>query len=351
MSTASIQKIYNIQKHPNADSLSVAKVLGWQVVFNHTQHTYKENDLVVYVEIDSLLPDKPEFEFLRKLNFRIKAVTLRGVESAGIIFPLTILGTPVLHPMTFEAVGFNQNKDEALKFEGLGQDVSECIGASHYTKPVPVEMAGEAYGGLPGFLKMTDEKNLRSFPDTIKALKEQPYYITRKDDGTSATYFINNGEFGVCSRNVHLKPSITNLFWRLAEKYQIEKALREFFPNRDVAIQGEIVGPNINGNHLGLKEAELHIFNVWYINERMYGNMDCLLDFSIATKIPLVETLELGTAFKYDLDQLIQVANKQKYPNASPAEGIVIRSQNPLPCLLLGGWWSGKIINENWKEE
>ena len=336
MSTVSIQKINNIVKHPNADSLSVAKVLGWQVVFNHTQHQYNEGDWVVYVEIDSILPDKPAFEFLRKLNFRIKAVTLRGVESAGIIFPISLL----------EECGYDLH---GSFYEGM--DVTDIIGASHYTKPVPVEMAGEAFGGLPGYLKMTDEKNIRSFPDTITELIGHPYYITRKDDGTSASYFLLKGEFGACSRNVHLKPSTTNLFWRLAEKYQIERHMREFFKDRDVAVQGEIVGPSINDNHLGLKESELHIFNVWFINERVYGDFSCLVDFTTTTKIPMVDVLQIGNSFNYDLKQLIQFANKQKYPNNSaPAEGIVLRSQLSLPCLLLGGWWSGKIINENWKE-
>ena len=333
MSVATIQKIYNITKHVNADSLSVARVLGWQVVFNHTQHQYQEGDLVVYVEMDSILPNKPEFEFLQKVNYRIKAVTLRGVESAGIVFPVE----EILPKATYV----------------LGQDVSEIIGAKHYEKPIPVEMQGEVFGGLPGFLMMTDEKNIRSFPEVLTdpdGLRGKEYYITRKDDGTSATYFWNNGEFGVCSRKLHLKPSDTNLYWRLARKYEVEKFLREYFMGQNVAIQAEIVGPSINENRLGLSELELHTFNVWFIDERTYGTYFTVRDFCNETNIPMVTLLEMGDKFNYNLEGLIKFANRQKYPNATPAEGIVIRSQFPIRCMQLGGWWSGKIINENWKE-
>ena len=336
MSTATIQKIHSIIKHPNADSLSIGKVLGWQVVFNHIQHRYQEGESVVYVEMDSVLPDHPEFEFLRTKNFRIKAVTLRGVESAGIVFPLEIL------------TKFNYDLRGPI-YDGL--DVTDIIGAKHYEKPIPIEMSGEVFGGLPAIIPMTDEKNIRSFPNALESLQGQPYYITRKDDGTSATYFLNNGEFGVCSRKLHLKPSPTNLYWRLAEKYQIEKCLRDHFLGDNVALQGEIVGPGVQDNHLGLTEVELHLFNIWSINGRTYAPYQVLKGFSQHRNIPIVTQLESGQTFNYTLEGLIQFANAQKYPNDTPAEGIVIRSQSPLRCVELGGWWSGKIINEKWKND
>ena len=336
MPVATIQKIHSIIKHPNADSLSVGKVLGWQVVFNHTQHQYQDGENVIYVEMDSVMPEHPEFEFLRSKNFRIKAVTLRGVESAGIVFPLEILtkfGYDLKGPI----------------YDNM--DVTEIIGAKHYEKPLPVEMAGEAFGGLPSIIVMTDEKNIRSFPDVLTQLRNREYYITRKDDGTSSTYFLNNGEFGVCSRKIHLKPSSTNLYWRLAEKYQIEKHLKEYFRGQNVAIQCEIVGPRINDNHLGLTDVELHLFNVWFINERTYGVYHTNRDFCNESGIPMVTLLDMGDRFNYTLEDLIKYANKQKYPNGTEAEGIVVRSQFPIRCVELGGWWSGKIINEKWKND
>ena len=86
---ASIQKISSVEKHPNADSLDIVKILGWQCVAKLGE--FKAGDLCVYVEIDSILPEKPEFEFLRTGKFRIKTIKLRGQLSQGICFPMSIL--------------------------------------------------------------------------------------------------------------------------------------------------------------------------------------------------------------------------------------------------------------------
>ena len=92
---ATIQRVRNVRHHPNADALDLVQVLGWQVVTKRDE--YKSEDLCVYVVIDTVLPEKPEFEFLRNKHFRIKPIRLRGEESAGICFPLSIL--PKDHPI------------------------------------------------------------------------------------------------------------------------------------------------------------------------------------------------------------------------------------------------------------
>src|ERR1035438_10745564 len=92
---ATIQKVRNVRHHPNADLLDIVQVLGWQVVTKRDE--FKESDLCVYIVIDTVLPEKAEFEFLRNKHFRIKPIRLRGEESAGICFPLSIL--PKDHPI------------------------------------------------------------------------------------------------------------------------------------------------------------------------------------------------------------------------------------------------------------
>jgi hypothetical protein len=52
------------KKHPNADTLDLVQVLGWECVAKAGE--FKTGDLVVYINIDSVVPEKPEFEFLRK---------------------------------------------------------------------------------------------------------------------------------------------------------------------------------------------------------------------------------------------------------------------------------------------
>ena len=82
---ASIQCIKALEPIANADAIEKATVLGWQLVVKRGE--FRVGDLCVYCEIDSLLPERPEFEFLRPRRFIIRTVRLRGQISQGICFP------------------------------------------------------------------------------------------------------------------------------------------------------------------------------------------------------------------------------------------------------------------------
>lgn len=350
MKEATIQRIWEIKKHNNAESLEVAKVLGWDVVVKKGE--YKPNDLCVYVSIDSVLPSRPEFEFLRNKNFRIKPIRLRGVESNGICFPVSIV--PGYCGLTAAGDGlFFNRKTEAGEDHGIhqvGDDVTDLIGVTKYEKPISPELAGQAVGHFPGFLIITDEDNLRTYPDAVPELYGRPYYITRKEDGSSGTYFLNQGEFGVCSRRIHLKESEGNGFWRIARKYDIEKVLWDAFPNTPIALQGEVVGPGIQKNPIGLTEIDFRLFNIFDIVQRSYLDYAKLIEFTTKYGIPLVPIVAEGAAYGYSLEELVSLAREQKYGD-KPAEGIVIRPKESFYSSVLKKSWSGKVINPLYKED
>lgn len=86
---AHVEKIASIQPIDGADRIEVATVLGWQVVVKKDE--FKVGDLCIYIEIDSVLPEIEDFEFLRDKKFRIKTQKLRGQISQGLILPLDAL--------------------------------------------------------------------------------------------------------------------------------------------------------------------------------------------------------------------------------------------------------------------
>lgn len=327
---ATIQKITNARVHPKGDALDLVQVLGWQVVTKRNE--YKDGDLCVYVVIDTVLPERAEFEFLRNKSFRIKPIRLRTEHSNGICFPLSIL----------------PHREEGY---AVGEDVTEILNIKHYEKPVPAELAGERFGGMPGFLVITDELNLRSYPDAVPELYGRPYYITRKEDGSSGTFFIKGEEFGVCSRRVHLKETEGNGFWKMAHKYDIANALRKAFPSMDVAIQGEVVGPGVQKNPLGLKELDFRLFNVFDISRRAYLDYDKLVEFTTTYNIPMVPVIDQGAAYGYTLEELIALSREQKYATGGAAEGIVIRPKEAFYSSFLKKSWSGKVLNEKYEEK
>lgn|SRR3990167_737890 len=86
---ASIQVISALDPIEGADRIERATVLGWQLVVKKGE--FSVGDLCVYVEIDSLLSDLPEFEFMRNRNFRVRTIRLKNTLSQGLALPISVL--------------------------------------------------------------------------------------------------------------------------------------------------------------------------------------------------------------------------------------------------------------------
>jgi RNA ligase (TIGR02306 family) len=111
------------------------------------------------------------------------------------------------------------------------------------------------------------------------------------------------------------------------------------------ALQGEIVGPGIQKNRLGLKEVSLYVFNVYDIAGARYLDHAEARAFLVKAGIPAVETIETGAAFAYNQDDLLALA-EGKYPGTSnEREGIVIRPLTERYSPALGGRLSFKAIS------
>jgi tRNA-binding EMAP/Myf-like protein len=138
---ASIEKIKSVRFHPNADRLDLITVLGYQCV---TQRgLYKEGDIVIYIQPDSILPEAPWAEDYRKYSpKRIKAVKLRGEWSEGILVSKNLLEGVI------DTSIFNSTQ--------IGNDVSHLLGVTHYEPPAPQEL--NAKGFLPHGIGKTDEE-------------------------------------------------------------------------------------------------------------------------------------------------------------------------------------------------
>ena len=330
MKVATIEKILEVKPHPNADALELATIKGWQVCIKKGE--FKAGDLCIYVCVDSVLEDKAPYEFLRNKSFRIKTVRLRGQLSQGIAFPFSL---------------FKQLGHDTIVFsepDVVGSDVSHYVYASHYEKPVPANLAGMAMGYMPGFLKKTDEDNIKNNPEILNELKGKPYYITVKVDGSSGTFFVKDGEFGVCSRKLQLQKDDKNAFWRVAVKYGLEEKMKA--TGRNLAVQGEVYGPGVQNNLLGVSELEFQAFNLFDIDKGLYLGWKELQEFCFYNHIPSVKTVDIGENFNKTLKELQEYANELKYDSGNLAEGIVIRPIEEMYSNVLKSRLSGKIISE-----
>jgi len=325
MKLASIERIKKLSPIEGADNILVADILGYKVVVKKNE--FQENDLCVYHYSDTILPQKPEYEFLRNKNFRLKTIRLKGQYSEGLALPINIL----------------LDKDSIVE----GMDVTEQTGIQKYEKPVPAQLAGKVEGSFPSFLKRTDELNGRTYPDVIKELQGKESCITLKMDGSSGTFYLKDEKFGVCSRNLELKEEEGNGFWKVAREYKIEEALRAFrakFPG-DYAVQGEVYGPGIQKNPMKAEKISLALFNFFSIKHRKYADFDVFMEFCVENNLPFVPVVWAGK-FNFSLEQLINMANEQEYLKGVSAEGIVCRPCKEQQSEVLGGRMSFKILSE-----
>ena len=268
---ASMRKISQILPIEGADAIELAIVDGWKVVVAKDVG-HKVGDLVVYCEVDSFLPVREEFEFLRKSSykkmgdqegFRLKTIKLRGQISQGLILPMSIFGD------------FSWTAHEGL-------DVSEKLGIVKYEPPIPAQLAGKVKGSFPSFLRKTDEERIQNLAAEYVELRKHTYYVTEKLDGSSATFYVRDGVFGVCSRNLELaepepfvpgmvmcddgieRPKQENSFWKVAREMDLKEKLLS--TGKNISIQGELIGEGIQGNPYRIKGQTVKFYNAFDID-------------------------------------------------------------------------------------
>jgi RNA ligase (TIGR02306 family) len=163
---------------------------------------FSVGEACVYCEIDSVFPDLEPFAFLKPRGMCIRTVRLRGQISQGICFPLSILpeGCPTEE----------------------GTNVTDALGIVKYEPILPASLSGMAKGLFPSFIPKTDETRVQFLQELLNKYEGEPCYVAEKLDGSSVTYFLKDGEFGVCSPNLELLETVGNTFWMVARKMNME---------------------------------------------------------------------------------------------------------------------------------
>lgn len=318
---ASIQKIKEILPIEGADAIELAIVNGWKVVVAKNVG-HKIGDYVIYCEIDSFLPIREEFEFLRKSSykkmsdgsegFRLKTIKLRQQVSQGLIIPINIL------------MGY---KNFIVEFEE-GFDVSEILGIIKYEPPVPSELSGIAKGLFPSFIPKTDEERIQNLSEEIPKWNNEysdGFYVTEKLDGSSATFYYKDGEFGACSRNIELLETEGNTFWKVARIMDLENKMKSLGYN--VSLQGELIGEGIQGNPYKIRGQKVFFFNVFNIDKYEYASSEKFTNTIKELGLEAVPIIETNFSIPSNIDEIIQYADSKSVLNPQfDREGVVIRS-------------------------
>ena len=337
---ASIQRIYQIDPIEGADRIELAHVLGWQCVVNKGQ--FKPMDLAVYFEIDSFLPIRKEFEFMRSSSykkndfmgegFKLKTMKFRGQVSQGLLLPVNIF-------------------PEIPEDVELGQDVTELLGIRKWEIEERATTGGTVIGELPQDVPHTDETRIQAEPDLIQDFAGLDYYISTKMDGSSHSISLDPNGFHVTGHNYEYKDDDSSSFYKLIKERDIRSKLENYCKDHNISImtiQGEFCAPGIQKNRLKLKKPEWYVFTV-----RIEGNrvgLEKMLE--VCKELDLlsvpIEEVNQDLPSKYPTVEDLLARADGEYPNGGKKEGIVIRPVEPIYCPRINALLSMKVVNNKY---
>lgn len=338
---AHVEEINSIIPIEGKDRIVLATVLGWTVI---VQKDFKVGDKVVFAEIDSVFPEKPEFEFLRKNKFRIKTMKMAGVISQGIVFPLSILPegeynigddvTDILGITQYEATMDKEEVDTESVKVSLKKYPKFLMKMTWFRKLV---LSKKQAKGFPSFISKTDESRVQNCPFYLNM--DCRWIATEKVDGQSGSFTLqrvkgkhfwnkDTYDFAVCSRNLRIWKKDTSSFWSVTEKYNIEDVLHKLIGDNEwVAIQGECVASNVQGNKYHVTKPDLYVFNLIYPSGRI-GSVEAK---KIITDLGLkfVPILSEDAQIKgMTVPEVLEYATGKSQLYDTLREGIVFRSED-----------------------
>ncbi len=359
---AKVVRVGAILPHPNADKLEITMVGGYQVVIG--KGTFKEGDLAVYVQPDSVIPQTEPFKFIWQDHVGIDGVVpekrrritvkrLRKEYSEGLLMPVADFGYKYTNagwqtPNATDRLYPDSGNDYIFE----GQDLAALIGITRWVPEFDLaethaETAARPKRKYPrtlkGWLFFTLRKlGLRNAGGKSYAMEvtfDTPHYdinalknatrnrftncgeqvtMTEKIHGSNARYFVHDGIFYAGS-HTQWKQDGANVWWNVTRKFpQIEQWCHE---NPGKVLYGE-VGPTQKGFRYGAGDGEVFFF-AFDTYDIATGTWDWPGNFGFAPTVPILYVGEYsaGIVKKY-------VDGMSVVPGAKNIrEGIVISSR------------------------
>eukprot|EP00759_Apiculatamorpha_spiralis_P008160 PhF_6_TR15091/c0_g1_i1/m.23741 len=259
-----VRRILRLDPIPGADKIVKATIDGWTVVSKIEE--FQVGDLCLFFEIDSFLPAAdPRFGFLMKDKItykgvegvRIRTMKLRGQLSQGLAQPLALFPeiSPPMPDTDYAAVL------KVLKYEAPIAPGFSLTGSSKTRT-------------YPSCIPRTDQERIQNIYRKVEEVADRmTYEVSMKLDGTSMTVYsmAGGGKVGVCSRNLDLDITEEESFYiKGAKKTGLLAALPALYPDRSLAVQGELMGPSIQGNRERIPEHTFFVFNIYWVEESRF---------------------------------------------------------------------------------
>lgn len=329
-----IVEIGEIEKHPNADTLGIVRIKGWQTCVKLDQ--FKNGDKAIFVEPDYCVPlSHPAFSFLKnkdnegKTFERIRVRKFRKILSQGLMIPLP----------------------EKLKDLPTGTNVIDQLGIERYEPPIEMSSYALFDGGPSGiYSPMFDVENWQNFPEVFNA--GETVIVTEKCHGTSSKWVYStdkNGEkkFFMGTRKNWVKDDGKNWWCICAKQHpEIEEWCRKH-PN--IILYGELVGYSVQFLKYGTKPNELRLYAFAILKDNAWIDYDECVALLENSGIPMVPFIYRGP---FEKGKLLHMSDGNSTLAEHMREGIVIIPEHERHCdALPNGRVALKMVSPTYLEK
>lgn len=377
---AYVVRVDDIKPIEGRDRVECAVVGGWTIMVRRGQ--FHPGSLGIYFEIDSQVPEKEPFMFLAQKKFKIKTQKYKTPNgqfwSQGLLMSADDFGwiiaecksdtcivdaNGIAHHIddesrfltkqlgvTYAVAEDNARKSGSMdKYKKMAQRNSKLFAKKpirwlmrrNWGKKLLFVLFGkkkDKKNGWPAWVKKTDEERVQNMPWILQS--KEPWIATEKVDGTSTTFTMKRSKFGkfdfyVCSRNVVFdKPDKayfydSNVYLEMAEKYDIENALKDILKNDSelewVTIQGETYGPGIQKRDYSATGHEFAAFNFITSSEGRWNSL-AAKDLLSCYDIPWVPIINKEFILPDTVEELLDIATDVSVIDGGMREGLVFRS-------------------------
>lgn len=357
---AYIAKVLNTESLCGYDNVHLVTVLGWKCVAPVNIH---KGDLVVYFEVDSLLPkDDNRFSFLASKKFRIRAIKICGVVSQGLILPLSEFPelkrckegdfvTDKLHVEKYDPDTINEGdvKSKVSDFQRAVDRHPKFFKNPLIKYLIKYKTARWLFSKIfvkkkdkcswPEWLPKTGSERIQNMPHLFGC--KDKYIITEKVDGASTSFILNEKDkYIVCSHNVIKNPDKNsaggnfyknNIWAESGVNYNIESVLRSLKKDlklKTVAIQGETYGDGIQKRNYSLKNKHgFVVFHIWLDGVRI--PIKDMISVCDKYNLPHVHVYNYEYSIPDTVEQIIEdVDNSKSNIDGGDIEGFVFYSQD-----------------------
>ena len=278
-----------LEKHPNADKLSIVKVFDYQVCVNTAD--WQDGQLAAYIPPDSIVDTtRPEFAFLGE-HKHIKVKKLRGSVSMGLMIP-------------------------APEGSNLGDDVAEALGVTHYEPPITFESDTDCESAPEGYFPKYDIEAMLRYASVFTP--GELVWVTEKIHGANSRYCWREGRMWAGSRSQWKAPNDNNQWWAgLKQHPEIVEWCKE---HDDCTLYAELYG-NVQSLKYGVNGVKIAVFDILRRTEWVNPE-DAMI---LGPRLPWVPLLSNGMPF--DLEALKAMSDgPSTVPGAKNIrEGIVVK--------------------------